>query len=44
MYKQVSYDLLLINKLQVSRDEKKLYLQEERKKYDTLLSKFMVNI
>ena len=44
IYKQVSYDLLLINKLQVSRDEKKLYLQEERSKYDTLLSKFMINI
>lgn len=44
IYKQVSYDLLLLNKLQVSKDEKKLYVQEERSKYDALLSKFMVNI
>lgn len=44
IYKQVSYDILLLNKLQVSKDEKKLYVQEERTKYDTLLSKFMVNI
>jgi hypothetical protein len=34
IYKQVSYDLLLLNKLQVSKDEKKLYQQEERTKYD----------
>jgi hypothetical protein len=33
-----------LNKLQVSKDEKKLYVQEERMKYDTLLTKFMVNI
>lgn len=44
IYKQVSYDLLLLNKLQVSKDEKKLYQQEERTKYDWLLSKFTVNI
>jgi hypothetical protein len=34
IYKQVSYDLLLLNKLQVSKDEKKAYVQEERSKYD----------
>jgi hypothetical protein len=34
IYKQVSYDLLLLNKLQVSQDEKKEYVQKERKKYD----------
>jgi hypothetical protein len=36
--------LLLLNKLQVSQDEKKEYVQKERKKYDWLLSKFRVNI
>lgn len=44
IYKQVSYDILLLNKLQVSKDEKKTYVQQERTKYDGLLSKFMVNI
>lgn len=44
IYKVLSYDLLLLNKLQVSKDEKKLYVQEERMKYDNLLTKFMVNI
>jgi hypothetical protein len=33
----------LLNKLQVSKDEKKLYVQEERMKYDNLLTKFMCN-
>jgi len=44
IYKVLSYDLLLLNKLQVSKDEKKMYVQEERMKYDNLLTKFMVNI
>lgn len=44
IYKKVSYDILLLNKLQVSRDEKKLYVQEERSKYDGLLSKIMINL
>ena len=44
IYKQVSYDILLLNKLQISKDEKKLYVQEQRSRYDGLLSKFQVNI
>ena len=44
IYKQISYDILLLNKLQVSKDEKKTYVQQERTKYDSLISKFKVNI
>lgn len=44
IYKQVSYDVLLLNKLQISQDEKKLYVQEQRSKYDSLLSKFSINL
>jgi len=44
IYKKVSYDVLLLNKLAISQDEKKTYVQEERNKYDVLLSKYMINI
>ena len=44
IYKKVSYDILLLNKLQISKDEKKLYMQDERSRYSWLLSKFTINI
>jgi hypothetical protein len=44
IYKKVSYDILLLNKLAISQDEKKTYVQEERSKYDVLLSKYLINI
>lgn len=42
--KQVAYDVLKLNKNQVKKDERKLYVQEERSKYDKLLEIIMVNI
>ncbi len=44
IYKQVSYDMLYLNKSAVSTDSLKLYQQEQRSKYDKLLSKFMINL
>lgn len=44
IYKQVSYDMLYLNKSAVSTDSLKLYQQEQRTKYDKLLSKFMINL
>lgn len=44
IYKRVSFDILLLNKLQVSQGEKKTYVQKQRSKYDELLSKFMINL
>ncbi|MGB2110603.1 MAG: hypothetical protein ACPHY8_01375 [Patescibacteria group bacterium] len=44
IYKQVSYDILYLNKSAVSTDSLKLYQQEQRSKYDKLLSKFMINL
>lgn len=43
IYKKVSYDILLLNKLAISQDEKKTYVQEQRSKYDILLSKYLIN-
>jgi hypothetical protein len=43
IYKKVSYDILFLNKLAISQDEKKLYMQDERSKYDVLLSKYLIN-
>ena len=37
LYKQVSYDILKLNKIQVRKDERKQYVQQERTKYDRLL-------
>lgn len=44
LYEDVAYDILRLNKHQVRKDEKKLFLQNERNKYDMLLEVFMVNI
>ena len=44
IYRQVSYDILYLNKSAVSTDSLKLYQQEQRSKYDKLLSKFMINL
>ena len=44
IYKQVSFDILYLNKTAVSTDNLKLYQQEQRSKYDKLLSKFMINL
>lgn len=42
--KQVAYDILKLNKNQVKKDERKLYVQEQRNRYDKLLELIMVNI
>lgn len=42
--KQVAYDILKLNKHQVRNDEKKLFAQNERSKYDKLLDIIMINI
>lgn len=42
--KQVAYDVLKLNKHQIKKDEDKLYMQNERNKYDKLLEIIMVNV
>jgi len=42
--KQVSYDILKLNKHQVRNDNKKLFRQDQRTKYDKLLEAIMVNL
>ncbi|MCP4523323.1 MAG: hypothetical protein GY828_03825 [Candidatus Gracilibacteria bacterium] len=44
IYKQVNFDVLLLNKLQVSKDEKRLYHQQQRVSYDDLSMKMLINI
>jgi len=44
LYEDVAYDILRLNKHQVRKDEKKLFIQNEREKYDMLVEVFMVNI
>lgn len=44
VYKQVAFDILMLNKVQVRKDAMKKYVIEERKKYNTLLDIMMVNI
>jgi hypothetical protein len=40
----VAYNILLLNKEQVARDEKKLYDQEIRTKYDKVIDLMMINL
>jgi hypothetical protein len=42
--KQVAYDIMNLNKVKVRKDQKKLYVQEKRTKYDLVSSLFMINI
>ena len=44
IYKKVSFNILALNKLQIRKDEHKLYVQQERGKYDKLIDNIMVNI
>ena len=44
IFKQVSYDVLLLNKQQVMRDEKKLYDQEIRSKYSIIVDLMAINL
>lgn len=43
IYKQVAYDILLVNKLNVMQDSAKLHLQGERGNYDELLDAMNIN-
>jgi len=43
IYRQVSYDILMLNKLRVREDSAKEHLQQERIKYDELLDSMMIN-
>lgn len=44
IFKEVAYNILLLNKEQVARDEKKLYDQEIRTKYDKVIDLMMINL
>ena len=44
VYKKLSFDILILNKAQVRRDEFKLYQQAERTKYDKLIDLMAVNL
>jgi len=44
IYKQVSYDILYLNKTAVSTDNLKEFQQKQRSSYDKILSKFMINL
>ena len=44
IYKQVAFDILMLNKVHVRKDVMKKYVIQERKKYDILLDIMMVNI
>lgn len=44
IFNNVSFNILLLNKQQVLKDEKKLYEQETRTKYDWLLDLMIVNM
>ena len=43
IYRQVSYDILMLNKLNVRQDSAKEHMQEERIKYDEILDSMMIN-
>lgn len=43
IYKQVSYDILMLNKLSVRQDSSKEHLQKERIKYDEVIDSMMIN-
>lgn len=42
-YKQVAYDILLLNKWQVRKDAQKTFEQQQRTKYDSLIDKMKYN-
>ena len=42
--RQVAYNILMLNKQQVLKDEQKKYVQQERSKYDKLLDAFRINL
>jgi CRISPR/Cas system CMR-associated protein Cmr3 (group 5 of RAMP superfamily) len=44
IFKQVASNVLALNQQQVARDEKKLYDQELRTKYDGVVKLMMVNL
>jgi hypothetical protein len=44
VYKQVAFDILILNKMYIRKDSMKKYVIEERKKYNILLDIMMVNI
>jgi hypothetical protein len=44
IYKLVAHDILKENKLQILKDENKLFVQEQRDKYSDLLNLIRVNI
>lgn len=44
IYEQVAYDILSLNKAQIRSDESKLFVTQERTKYDALIDLFNVNI
>lgn len=44
LYEDVSYEILKLNKDQIRKDEKKLFIQDERKKNNMLSDLFSINI
>jgi hypothetical protein len=44
IFKDVAYNMLMLNMQQVARDDKKLYDQEIRTKYDKVIDLMMINL
>jgi len=44
IFNSVAFNVLQLNKAQVSRDQKKLYEQEQRTKYSKLSDLMMINL
>gem|GEM_PF-5854096 len=44
IFNSVAFNIMQLNKAQVSKDQKKLYDQEQRTKYNKLLDIMMINV
>ena len=44
VYKQVSYDILKLNKSEVLNNSTTLVTQDQRTKYDSIIDLFMINL
>ena len=44
MYKATAYNILLINKAQARKDQRKVYFTKQRDKFNALIDKFTVNL
>jgi hypothetical protein len=44
IFREVAYNMLVLNQQQVAKDEKKLYDQDIRTKYDRVIDLMMINL